>query len=85
MYKEENELENRDGKYYGIGEMFTTYKDVRSRIQELRSDLYEQICSIIFSIFDTDVKCEAKDVEGAKKILSAFVLAICEDCIPRQS
>ena len=77
----ENELENRDGKYYGIGEMFTTYKDVRSRIQELRSDLYEQICSIIFSIFDADVKCEAKDVEGAKKILSAFVLAICEDCI----
>ena len=77
----ENELENRDGKYYGIGEMFTTYKDVRARIQELRSDLYEQICCIICSIYNTDTKSEAKDVEGAKKLLSAFVLAICEDCI----
>ena len=77
----ENELENRDGKYYGIGEMFTTYKDVRSRIQELRGDLYKEICGIVGSIYNTDTKSEAKSVEGAKKLLSAFVLAICEDCI----
>ena len=77
----ENELENRDGKYYGIGEVFTTYKDVRSRIQELRGELYEQICGIISSIYNTDTKNDAKEVEGAKKLLSAFVLSICEDCI----
>ena len=75
------ELENKDGKYYGIGEMFTTYKDVRARIKELKSELYDFICIITDVLYNTDMKFDENVVAKAKQIISAFTLAMCEDCI----
>ena len=77
----ETELENKDGKYYGIGEMFTTYKDVRARIKELKSELYDFICIITDVLYNTDMKFDENVVAKAKQIISAFTLAMCEDCI----
>lgn len=77
----ETELENKDGKYYGIGEMFTTYKDVRARIKELKSELYDFICIITDVLYTTDMKFDENVVAKAKQIISAFTLAMCEDCI----
>ncbi len=77
----ETELENKDGKYYGIGEMFTTYKDVRARIKELKNELYDVICIITEVLYNTDMKFDENVVAKAKQIISAFTLAMCEDCI----
>ena len=77
----ETELENKDGKYYGIGEMFTTYKDVRARIKELKSELYDFICIITEVLYNTDMKFDEDIIAKAKQIISAFTLAMCEDCI----
>lgn len=77
----ETELENKDGKYYGIGEMFTTYKDVRARIRELKDELYELICIITETLYNTDLKFDEDVISKAKQIISVFTLAMCEDCM----
>ena len=77
----ETELENKDGKYYGIGELFTTYKDVRARIKELKNELYDCICIITDVLYNTDLKFDESIITKAKQIISAFTLAMCEDCI----
>ena len=77
----ETELENKDGKYYGIGEMFTTYKDVRARIKELKNELHDIINIITEVIYNTDIRFDETIVAKAKQIISAFTLAMCEDCI----
>ena len=77
----ETELENKDGKYYGIGEMFTTYKDVRARIKELKNEMYDLAHIITEVLYDTDLKFDEDVIKKAKQIISAFTLAMCEDCI----
>ena len=61
--------------------MFTTYKDVRARIKELKSELYDFICIITDVLYNTDMKFDENVVAKAKQIISAFTLAMCEDCI----
>ncbi len=77
-----NELENRDGKYYGVGEMFRTYKDVRTRLDEIRNELYEAVDFITEQLFYHIV--ESDECAIARKLISAFTIAICEDCIASQ-
>lgn len=37
----ENNLQQKDGKYYGAGEVFLSYRDARTRMQELKDEIYE--------------------------------------------
>ena len=74
----ENELENRDGKYYALDEVFTTYKQVRERATELRQSLYENVYEITESLFGGTT---TENADISKKLISAFILAMCEDCI----
>ncbi len=77
-----NELDNRDGKYYAVGETFTTYKEVRNRLNEIREELYktaENIVNCIFRLNEETIECET-----ARKLITAFTIALCEDCIASQ-
>ncbi len=74
-----NELDNRDGKYYAASEMFSTYKEVRTRLDELNEELYQTAESITNRLFRLDG--ETAEEEYARKVITAFTLAICEDCI----
>jgi len=73
----ENELENRDGKYYAIGEEFTTYKQVRDRARELRESMYAEISIMTVQLFTN----KNSDNMQALKLIEAFLVAMCEDCI----
>ena len=82
MVKElENKLENRDGKYYGAGEVFLSYRDARTRVQELKDEIYENAQDLVYTICPVQNREQPTWEEGARNLIFGLVLAFCEDCI----
>ncbi len=77
----ENNLQNKDGKYYGAGEVFLSYGDARTRVQELKDEIYENAMDLVYTICPVQNKDQPTWEEGARNLLFGFVLAMCEDCI----
>lgn len=74
----ENELENRDGKYYANGEEFYTYKKARERL----AWQWNSLCEDVRDLADGLVKGYPFGVdEETPKIFIAFICAMCEDCV----
>lgn len=77
----ENNLENKDGKYYGGGETFLSYRDARTRVQELKDEIYENAQDLVYTICPVQNKDQPTWEEGARNLIFGLVLAFCEDCI----
>lgn len=82
MVKElENHLQNQDGKYYGAGETFLSYRDARARVQELKDEIYENAMDLIYTLCPVQNKDQPTWEEGARNLILGLLLAFCEDCI----
>ena len=81
LLKQLNELDNVDGKYYGGGEVFLSYKDARTRVQELKDEIYENAMDLVYTICPVQNKDQPTWEEGARNLIFGLVLAFCEDCI----
>ncbi len=77
----ENNLKNRDGKYYGAGEVFLSYEDARTRMFELKDEIYENAMDLVYTICPVSNKDQPTWEEGARNLIFGLVLAFCEDCI----
>lgn len=77
----ENNLQNKDGKYYGAGETFLSYKDARTRVQELKDEIYENAQDLVYTLCPVQNKDQPTWEEGARNLIFGLVLAFCEDCI----
>lgn len=74
-------LKERDGKYYGAGEVFLSYKDARTRVQELKDEIYENTMDLVYTLCPVQNKDQPTWEEGARNLIFGLVLAFCEDCI----
>ena len=81
LVKELENIDNRDGKYYGGGEVFLSYKDARTRVQELKDEIYENAMDLVYTICPVQNKDQPTWEEGARNLIFGLVLAFCEDCI----
>ncbi len=72
---------NKDGKYYGAGEVFVSYQDARTRMQELKDEIYENAKDLVYTLCPVQNKDQPNWEEGARNLILGLVLAFCEDCI----
>lgn len=77
----ENHLEHKDGKYYGAGEVFLSYRDARTRVQELKDEIFENAMDLVYTLCPVQNKDQPTWEEGARNLIFGLVLAFCEDCI----
>ena len=77
----QNNLVQKDGKYYGGGEVFLTYNDARGRVQELKDEVFENAMDLVYTICPVQNKDQPTWEEGARNLIFGLVLAMCEDCI----
>ena len=77
----ENNLQSADGKYYGGGETFLSYRDARARVQELKDEIYENAMDLVYTICPVENKDQPTWEEGARNLIFGLVLAFCEDVI----
>lgn len=77
----EYNLEFKDGKYYGAGEVFLSHRDARARVQELKDEIYENAMDLVYTICPVQNKDQPTWEEGARNLIFGFILAMCEDCI----
>ena len=77
----QNNLQNRDGKYYGAGEVFLSYRDARTRVQELKDEIYENAMDLVYTLCPVQNREQPTWEQGARNLILGLVLAFCEDCI----
>ncbi|MCH5151049.1 MAG: type IV secretory system conjugative DNA transfer family protein [Clostridiales bacterium] len=77
----ENNLIQRDGKYYAGGEMFLSHRDARTRVQELKDEIYENAMDLVYTLCPVQNKDQPTWEEGARNLIFGLILAFCEDCI----
>lgn len=74
-------LKEKDGKYYGCGEMFLSYKDARTRVQELKDEIFENAMDLVYTLCPVQNRDQPTWEEGARNLIFGLVLAFCEDVI----
>lgn len=77
----QNNLQQRDGKYYGCGEVFLSYRDARTRVQELKDEIFENTMDLVYTLCPIQNKDQPTWEEGARNLIFGLILAFCEDCI----
>ena len=77
----QNNLEQRDGKYYACGEVFLSYRDARTRVQELKDEIFENAMDLVYTLCPVQNKDQPTWEEGARNLIFGLILAFCEDCI----
>ena len=77
----ENNCVNKDGKYYGAGEVFLSHRDARTRVQELKDEIYENAMDLVYTLCPVQNRDQPTWEEGARNLIFGLVLAFCEDCI----
>lgn len=76
-----NNLQCRDGKYYGCGEIFLSYDDARTRVQELNDEIFENAMDLVYTLCPVQNRDQPTWEEGARNLIFGLVLAFCEDVI----
>ena len=76
-----NDIKSKDGRYYGAGEEFLVYDDVRLRVQELEDEIYENARELVYTICPVQNHEQPNWEMGARDLIFGLVLAFCEDCI----
>ena len=77
----ENHLEMKDGKYYAGDEIFLSLRDARTRVQELKDEIYENAMDLVYTLCPVQNKDQPTWEEGARNLIFGLVLAFCEDVI----
>lgn len=77
----ENNLQQKDGKYYGAGEVFLSYRDARTRVQELKDEIFENAQDLVYTLCPVQNREQPTWEQGARNLIFGFVFAMCEDCI----
>ena len=77
----QSNLKNMDGKYYGAGEVFLSYKDARTRVQELKDEIFENAMDLTYTLCPIQNKEQPNWEQGARNLIFGLILAFCEDCI----
>lgn len=77
----QDNCEFKDGKYYGGGEEFLSYRDARKRVQELKDEIFENAMDLVYTLCPVQNRDQPTWEEGARNLIFGFVLAMCEDCI----
>ena len=77
----QNNCVHKDGKYYGAGEEFISYRDARTRVQELKDEIFENAMDLVYTLCPVQNRDQPTWEEGARNLIFGFVLALCEDCI----
>lgn len=74
-------LKGKDGKYYGADEVFLSYKDAKTRVQELKDEIFENAMDLVYTLCPIQNKDQPTWEEGARNLIFGLVLAFCEDII----
>lgn len=77
----QNELKQQDGKYYACGEVFLSHGDARTRVQELKDEIFENAMDLVYTLCPVQNKDQPTWEEGARNLIFGLLLAFCEDCI----
>jgi type IV secretion system protein VirD4 len=77
----ENNLQQKDGKYYGAGETFLSYKDAKTRVQELKDEIFENAMDLVYTICPIQNNQQPTWEQGARNLIFGLVLAFCEDVL----
>lgn len=77
----QNNLKFKDGKYTGAGEVFLSYDDARTRVQELKDEIFENTMDLVYTLCPVQNKDQPTWEEGARNLIFGLVLAFCEDVI----
>ena len=77
----QNDLKQEDGKYYSCGEVFLSHGDARTRVQELKDEIFENAMDLVYTLCPVQNKDQPTWEEGARNLIFGLVLAFCEDCI----
>ena len=77
----QNDMKEKDGKYYACGEVFISHVDARTRVQELKDEIFENAMDLVYTLCPVQNKDQPTWEEGARNLIFGLVLAFCEDCI----
>ena len=77
----QNHLQCKDGKYCACGEVFLSYDDARTRVQELKDEIFENTMDLVYTLCPVQNKDQPTWEEGARNLIFGLVLAFCEDVI----
>ena len=77
----QNDMQEKDGKYYALGEVFLSHSDARTRVQELKDEIFENAMDLVYTLCPVQNKDQPTWEEGARNLIFGLVLAFCEDCI----
>ena len=72
----------QDGnKYLACGEVFQSHGDARTRVQELKDEIFENAMDLVYTLCPIQNKDQPTWEEGARNLIFGLVLAFCEDII----
>lgn len=77
----QNNLQCKDGKYCACGEVFLSYDDARTRVQELKDEIFENTMDLVYTLCPVQNKDQPTWEEGARNLIFGLILAFCEDVI----
>ena len=77
----QNDMQEKDGKYFACGEVFLSHVDSRTRVQELKDEIFENAMDLVYTLCPIQNKDQPTWEEGARNLIFGLVLAFCEDVI----
>ncbi len=77
----QNNIQEKDGKYFACGEVFLSHVDARTRVQELKDEIFENAMDLVYTLCPIQNKDQPTWEEGARNLIFGLVLAFCEDVI----
>lgn len=77
----QNNMQEKDGKYFACGEVFLSHVDARTRVQELKDEIFENAMDLVYTLCPIQNKDQPTWEEGARNLIFGLVLAFCEDVI----
>ena len=77
----QNDMQEKDGKYFACGEVFLSHSDARTRVQELKDEIFENAMDLVYTLCPIQNKDQPTWEEGARNLIFGLVLAFCEDVI----
>lgn len=77
----QNDMQEKDGKYLACGEVFLSHSDARTRVQELKDEIFENAMDLVYTLCPVQNKDQPTWEEGARNLIFGLVLAFCEDVI----
>ena len=76
--KLKSQIQNKRGKYLGIGETFISHLEVRNKIQKCKEEIKKLIKEFVNEFF---IKIGEIENENVEEILICIITCYCDDCI----